>query len=59
LADLELLRPVVKKLGSLATLALFEDADHAFHVRARRGGTDAQVMSTMLDSFVEWAVQFR
>ena len=57
LADLELLRPVVKKLGSLATLALFEDADHSFHVRARSGWTDAQVLSAMFDSFVEWAAQ--
>ena len=57
LADLELLQPVVKKLGSLAKLALFEDADHSFHVRARSGRTDAQVMSAMRDSFVEWAVQ--
>jgi predicted alpha/beta-hydrolase family hydrolase len=55
LADLELLKPVVKGLGSLATLELFEDADHSFHVRARRGQTDAQVMSAMLDTFVEWA----
>ena len=55
LADLELLQPVVTALGSLATLALFDDADHSFHVRARSGQTDAQVMSAMLDSFVRWA----
>ena len=55
LADLQLLQPVVKELGPLATLALFDDADHSFHVRARSGQTDAQVMSAMLDTFVEWA----
>lgn len=55
LADLKLLQPVVTELGSLATLALFDDADHSFHVRARSGRTDAQVMSAMLDSFVRWA----
>lgn len=54
LADLEL-QPVVTQLGSLATLALFDDADHSFHVRARSGRTDAQAMSAMLDSFVRWA----
>ena len=55
LAVLELLQPVVKELGALATLELLEDADHSFHVRARSGQTDAQVMSAMLDTFVEWA----
>ena len=55
LADLELLQPVVTELGSSATLALFDDADHSFHVRARSGQTDAQVMSAMLDTFVRWA----
>ncbi len=55
LADLEQLQPVVTALGSLATLALFDDADHSFHVRARSCRTDAQVMSAMLDSFVRWA----
>lgn len=57
LANLQLLQPVVKELGSLATLARFEDADHSFHVRARSGKTDAQVMSAMLDTFVEWTAK--
>ena len=57
LADLQLLQPVVKELGSRATLARFEDADHSFHVRVRSGQTDAQVMSALLDTFVEWAVK--
>ena len=55
LANLPLLQPVLKTLGSLATLNLFEDADHSFHVRARSGQTDSQVMSAMLDKFVEWS----
>ena len=57
LADIQLLQPAVKELGSLATLALSEDADHSFHVRARSGRTDAQVMSALLDTFVEWAAK--
>lgn len=57
LADLELLEPVVKKLGSLATMERFEDADHSFHVRARSGQTDAQVMFAMLDTFAAWAAK--
>lgn len=59
LADLDLLQPVVKALGSHAALALFEDADHSFHVRVRSGKTDAQVMSAMLDTFVGWAATCR
>jgi predicted alpha/beta-hydrolase family hydrolase len=37
LADLTLLRPLCEQLGSRATLELFEDADHSFHVPARSG----------------------
>jgi predicted alpha/beta-hydrolase family hydrolase len=54
LADLALLQPVVQRLGERATLELFDDADHAFHVRARSGRTDAQVMSAMLDAMQRW-----
>lgn len=57
LAELPLLQAAAKELGSLATLALFEDADHSFHVRVRSGQTDAQVMSAMLDTFVAWAAK--
>jgi predicted alpha/beta-hydrolase family hydrolase len=54
LADRALLQPVVERLGERATLELFDDADHAFHVRARSGRTDAQVMSAMLDAMQRW-----
>jgi predicted alpha/beta-hydrolase family hydrolase len=57
LADLQLLTPAVRALGSRATLALFEDADHSFHVRVRSGQTDAQVMSSMLDTFIRWVAE--
>lgn len=57
LADLQLLKPAVQALGSRATLALFEDADHSFHVRVRSGQTDAQVMSSMLDTFIRWVAE--
>ena len=55
LADLTLLEPVTQRLKPLATVQLFDDADHSFHVRARSGQTDAQVMAAMLDAFVAWA----
>ena len=54
LADLALLRPVVERLGERATLALFDDADHAFHVPARTGRRDADVRDEMLDAVAGW-----
>ena len=54
LAHLDLLQPVMQRLGARATLALFDDADHAFHVPARSVGTDAQVREALLDTLAEW-----
>jgi len=54
LAALHLLQPVVQRLRPRATLALFEDADHAFHVRARSGSTDAKTLEAMLDTSACW-----
>ncbi|MBL8288054.1 MAG: dienelactone hydrolase family protein [Rubrivivax sp.] len=55
LADLPLLRGVVERLGTRATLAVFDDADHAFHVRARVAGrSDAQVLQALLDAAAAW-----
>ncbi len=54
LAGLDLLGPVVEALGAKATLELFDDADHSFHVRARSGRNDAQVREAMLDATVAW-----
>ena len=49
LAFLDELRPACDALGSRATLKLFENADHSFHVPARSGRTDAQLRAEMLD----------
>jgi predicted alpha/beta-hydrolase family hydrolase len=54
LADLAELEPLCAALAPLATLKLFEDADHSFHVPARSGRTDRQVRSDMLDVFAAW-----
>ena len=54
LATLDLLKPVVERLGERARLELFDDADHAFHVRAKSGRTDAQVLAAMLDATASW-----
>jgi uncharacterized protein len=54
LAALEELRPVCKALGARATLQVFADADHSFHVPARSGRNDAQVRAELLDGLAAW-----
>jgi fermentation-respiration switch protein FrsA (DUF1100 family) len=53
-ASLDYLQPLVKRLGSRATLKLFDDADHSFHVPARTGRKDADVLAEMLDALAAW-----
>ena len=55
LAEVSLLEPVVKGLGQLATLHLVKEADHSFHVLARSGRNDREVMTEVLDAFAAWA----
>src|SRR5712672_2247579 len=55
LAELPLLEPVAKGLGPLATLHLAREADHSFHVLARSGRNDREVMAEILDAFAAWA----
>ncbi len=54
LASLELLRPLVKQLGARATLTVLEGADHSFHVPAKSGRKDAEVMAEALDALAAW-----
>jgi len=54
LATLDQLQPLCAAIGARATLKLFEDADHSFHVPARTGRTDAQVRGEMLDALAAW-----
>ena len=54
LAELSLLEPVVKKLGSAATLHPVQEADHSFHVLKRSGRNDQEVMDEVLDAFAAW-----
>lgn len=53
-AGLDLLRPVVRRLGSRATLELFEDADHGFHVPKRSGRTDAEILAALAERADAW-----
>jgi len=57
LAMRDQIEPVCKALGDRATLKLFADADHSFHVPARSGRGDAAVMNEMLDGFAAWLDQ--
>jgi hypothetical protein len=54
LATLELLQPVVQRLGGRATLKLLQDADHSFHVRASSGRRDADVRQELVLALVDW-----
>jgi hypothetical protein len=54
-AELRLLRPVVKGLGTRATLHLVEGGDHSFKVLKRSGRTDGDVMGELVEAIVEWS----
>ena len=54
LANLRLLKPLVDQLGARATLDLFEEADHSFHVPARTGRKDPEVLAQVLDTLAGW-----
>jgi hypothetical protein len=55
LADMTLLKPLLKKLGARALLLSIDDADHSFHVPAKTGRKDADVRAQFLDGFAAWA----
>jgi hypothetical protein len=57
LAELKLLEKTVKGLKSLATLKLAQDADHSFHVPAKTGRKDADVLADILDTARDWMLK--
>jgi predicted alpha/beta-hydrolase family hydrolase len=59
LAAQDLLHGVIARLGDGATLALAQEADHAFHVPARTGRTDADVLAELLDAAAAWMAHLR
>ena len=54
LADLALLRPAIDRLGERASLHVFDEADHSFHVPVRSGRRDADVRRDLLDALAAW-----
>jgi uncharacterized protein len=53
-AEPALLNPLIRRLGTLATLHLLPDADHSFHVPARSTVTDARTNEDMLNAMTGW-----
>ena len=56
-ADLELLRPVVKRLGDRATLHLVEGGDHSFKVPKKSGRSEGDVMGELGSAIVTWSLK--
>ena len=54
LANLGLMEALCKRLGARATLKVFQDADHSFHVPARTGRKDSEVRAEMSKALAEW-----
>jgi predicted alpha/beta-hydrolase family hydrolase len=54
LADESLLKALAARLGARATLRLFDDADHSFHVPARTGRKDSEIRAELADAFAAW-----
>lgn len=54
LAGLPQIEPLCQALGARADLRLFRDADHSFHVPARSGRTDPEVLGEVLDALAAW-----
>ena len=53
-AEMGLLEALCGQLGARATLKLFQDADHSFHVPARTGRKDSDVRAELLDALAGW-----
>jgi predicted alpha/beta-hydrolase family hydrolase len=59
LADLDLLKPVCKKLGKLATLHILDTADHGFKILKRSRASDEDVFVEMARVVREWAPKLK
>jgi uncharacterized protein len=53
-ANWEFLQPLIERLGSRATLKLFPEADHSFHVPKRSGRNDAEIRVEMMNAIAAW-----
>jgi predicted alpha/beta-hydrolase family hydrolase len=54
LAEAALVESLCRRLGPRADLVWLEDGDHSFHVPARSGRSDAEVLAQALDAMAGW-----
>ncbi len=54
LADLTLLRPIIKKLSKRATLHVIETADHSFHVLKSAKKSDPEILQELAATTAAW-----
>jgi predicted alpha/beta-hydrolase family hydrolase len=59
LCNLELLRPVLARIGRRASLALGADGDHSFHVRKSSGRDDAAATKEVVMAAARWLARRR
>lgn len=59
LCRLELLAPVLARLGPRARVYLIEGGDHSFRTPKRSGRSEAEVWSEILDAAVAWMAEVR
>jgi uncharacterized protein len=57
LADLTLLKPICKDLGSRATLHIIDTADHSFHLLKKSGKADADALHELAQTTASWALK--
>jgi predicted alpha/beta-hydrolase family hydrolase len=53
-AELDLLEPLVARLGPRATLRLVPEANHSFKVPARAGRKDSEILAELAAAIAEW-----
>jgi len=54
LAEPRLIEPLVARLGASASLHRVHEADHSFHVLARSGRNDGEVMREVITTLSDW-----
>ena len=57
LAEMDLLKPLVDRLGERATLHVVDQADHSFNVQAKSGRTSADAEAEALDAMAQWMLK--
>jgi predicted alpha/beta-hydrolase family hydrolase len=53
-AGLDLLKPLIRRLGRKAKLHLVEDGNHSFRVPAKTGRKEADVLAELADTLAAW-----